>query len=248
MLDPINGRMMDTRPVAAAETSPLDRLAPELAAGWRTATEYVEGILKAAILDGRLPGGTALRQEELAARFGVSRMPVREALRQLEAQALVDVLPHRGAVVTAISAVDAADGYAIRRALEPAVLRLSIPRLTAADLAEAAQLIAAMDEEADPARMGQLNRCFHMALYRAAGHARMLALVGQELAGFDRYLRFHLAAQGREHMAQQDHRAMLAAAGAGDVAAAVAVLERHLDQAAAAIAAFFTRRGAPRDA
>ncbi|MDQ1079318.1 GntR family transcriptional regulator [Pseudoroseomonas cervicalis] len=222
---------------------PLDALGPAPMAGWRTAAAHVEAVLKAAILEGRLPGGTALRQEELAARFGVSRMPVREALRQLEAQALVDVLPHRGAVVTEISARDAADGYAIRRALEPAALRLSIPHLTAADLAEAAQLIAAMDSEADAALLGQLNRRFHMALYRAAGHARMLAMVEQELAGFDRYLRFHLAAQGREHMAQHDHRAMLEAAAAGDAASAVAVLEGHLDQAAATIAAFFARRG-----
>lgn len=222
---------------------PLDALGPAPMAGWRTAAAHVEAVLKAAILEGRLPGGTALRQEELAARFGVSRMPVREALRQLEAQALVDVLPHRGAVVTEISARDAADGYAIRRALEPAALRLSIPRLTAADLAEAAQLIAAMDSEADAALLGQLNRRFHMALYRAAGHARMLAMVEQELAGFDRYLRFHLAAQGREHMAQHDHRAMLEAAAGGDAALAVAVLEGHLDQAAATIAAFFARRG-----
>ncbi|EFH10863.1 GntR family transcriptional regulator [Pseudoroseomonas cervicalis] len=222
----------------------LEALGPEAAARTRTAAEHVEAVLKAAILEGRLAGGTALRQEELAARFGLSRMPVREALRRLEAQALVDVLPHRGAVVTEISARDAADGYAIRRALEPAALRLSIPRLTAADLAEAAQLIAAMDSEPETALLGQLNRRFHMALYRAAGHARMLAMVEQELAGFDRYLRFHLAAQGREHMAQDDHRAMLAAAGAGDAAAAVAVLERHLDQAAATIAAFFARRAA----
>ncbi|WP_242662144.1 GntR family transcriptional regulator [Teichococcus deserti] len=229
--------------MTAAEISPLDCLAPELAGGWRTATEYVEGILKAAILDGRLPGGTALRQEELATRFGVSRMPVREALRQLEAQALVDVLPHRGAVVTAISASDAADGYAIRRALEVAALRRSIPNLTAAQRAEAATLIAAMDAESDPARMGQLNRRFHMALYAAAGHARMLQLVEQELSAFDRYLRFHLAAHGRGEMAQHDHRAMLDAADRGDVEAAVAVLERHLDQAAATIARFFRSRG-----
>lgn len=242
MLDPINVWISDTRSVTDA-ASPLDCLAPALAGGWRTASDYVEAILKAAILDGRLPGGTALRQEELARRFGVSRMPVREALRQLEAQALVDLVPHRGAVVTAISAADAADGYAIRRALEVAALRLSIPRLSAGQLAEAAGLIAAMDAEPDAARLGQLNRRFHMALYAAAGRARLLQLVEQELSGFDRYLRFHLAAHGRAEMAQDDHRAMLAAAGQGDVATAVAVLERHLDRAAATIAGFFARRG-----
>ena len=74
---------------------------------YRTATEYVEGTLRQGILSGALPGGMALRQEELAATFGVSRQPVREALRQLEAQALIDFFPHRGPVVTEISAADA---------------------------------------------------------------------------------------------------------------------------------------------
>jgi DNA-binding GntR family transcriptional regulator len=225
-------------------TNPLDALAEATAQRFRTATEFVEATLKAAILEGRLPGGTALRQEELAARFGLSRMPVREALRQLEAQALVDFVPHRGAVVTEISAADAADCYAIRRALEPAALRASIPNLLPEDLESGAALIAAMDTEADPGRMGLLNRRFHMTLYARAGHARLLALAEQQLASFDRYLRFHLASQGRERMAQQDHRAMLAAAAERDIAAAVATLEHHLDTAAAATAGFFASRGA----
>lgn len=222
---------------------PLAVLDQAAGSRWRTATEYVEAVLKAAILEGRIPGGTALRQEELAARFGLSRMPVREALRQLEAQALVDFVPHKGAVVTEISASDAADCYAVRRALEPAALRHSIPHLTETDFSLAEELIAAMDEEAEPGRMGLLNRRFHMALYSRAGHPRLLALAEQQLASFDRYLRFHLAAQGREQMAQQDHRALLQAARAREVEAAIAVLERHLDTAAQATAAFFAARG-----
>jgi len=210
---------------------------------WRTATEYVEATLKAAILEGRLPAGTPLRQDDIARDLQVSRMPVREALRQLEAQALVDSVPHKGAAVTDISASDAADSFAIRRGLEVAALRLSIPHLTAEDGAAAAALIDAMEEEADPGQLGQLNRRFHMALYARAGRPRLLGLVDRELAVFDRYLRFFLAAQGRERMAQQDHRAMLSAAQAGEVPQAVEVLERHIDAAAAAMAGFFAGRG-----
>jgi DNA-binding GntR family transcriptional regulator len=103
-------------------------------------------------------------------------------------------------------------------------------------------LIDAMESEADPGQLGQLNRRFHMALYASAGRPRLLALVDRELAVFDRYLRFFLAARGRERMAQQEHRAMLAAARDGDVAQAVAVLERHIDAAAMAVAAFFAER------
>ncbi len=209
---------------------------------WRTATEYVEATLKAAILEGRLPAGTPLRQEDIARDLRVSRMPVREALRQLEAQALVDAVPHKGAVVTDISAQDAADSFAIRRALEVSALRLSAPHLTGKDFAEAEGLIAAMETEPDPGQLGQLNRRFHMALYARAGHPRLLALVDRELAVFDRYLRFFLAARGRDRMAQQDHREMVAAARAGEEDVAVAALLRHIDGAAQEIAAFFAAR------
>ena len=226
-----------------SELTALTRLIAESGGRHRTATAHVEATLRMAILTGRLAGGTALRQEDLSEAFGLSRMPIREALRQLEAQALVDFVPHKGAVVTEISAADAADTYAIRMALEPAALALSIPRLTAADLARAEELIDEMDGEADDARLGELNRRFHMVLYGAAGHPKLLALAESQLAAFDRYLRFHLAAKGPQHLSQDDHRAMLAAARAGDGERAVVVLRRHLTVAAETIAAFFAERG-----
>lgn len=221
-------------------------LAQIVAAGprYRTATEFVEATLKAAILEGRLTGGTALRQEELAEAFGVSRMPVREALRQLEAQALIDFVPHKGAVVTEISAEDAADNYAIRMALEPAALARSIPHLTTEDFERARDLIAEIDAEPDPGRLGEINRRFHMSLYAKAGRAKLLTLTEQQLAAADRYLRFHLAAKGRAHMSQSEHRAMLAAAETRDTARAVAILKTHLETAAATIDAFFRAREA----
>lgn len=208
----------------------------------RTATAFVEATLRTAILSGRLRGGTPLRQEDLAAAFGVSRMPVREALRQLEAQALLDFVPHKGAVVTEISAADAADTYAIRMALEPAALERSIPNLTETDFERAENLIDEMDNEQDPGRMGELNRRFHMTLYGAAGRPKLIVLTESHLASFDRYLRFHLAAKGRAHMSQDEHRAMLDAARGRDTARAVEVLRRHLTTAAETIDAFFADR------
>ena len=197
----------------------------------RTASAFVESALRAAILDGRLAGGTALRQEALAEAFGVSRMPVREALRQLEAQALIEFSPHKGAVVANISTQDALDTYVIRKALEPVALSLSIPNLMREDVVRATDLIVEMDEEPDHGRLGELNRRFHMSLYARAGHPKLIHMVEQQLIVFDRYLRFFLAATGRKHIAQNDHRAMLAAAEAGDVDVAVATLNHHLDVA-----------------
>ena len=220
----------------------LTTLIAESGGRHRTATAFVEATLREAILSGRLAGGTPLRQEDLAAAFGVSRMPVREALRQLESQALLDFVPHKGAVVTEISAADAADTYAIRMALEPAALSLSIPNLTEAQLARATDLIHDMDAEEGPGRMGELNRRFHMTLYEAAPHPKLLALAESQLASFDRYLRFQLAAEGVEVLSQGEHRAMVEAARARDISRAVDILRQHMATAAGILARFFNER------
>ncbi|PWC33691.1 GntR family transcriptional regulator [Azospirillum sp. TSO35-2] len=208
---------------------------------FRTATEFVEAAMREAILGGVLPAGAPLRQEELAAAFGVSRMPVREALRQLEARALVEFHPHRGAVVAAISAADSADIGTIRTALEPTALRLSLPRLTPEDFALAAELLAEMDAEPDPGRMGELNRRFHMTLYARAGRPRLLALVEQHLAAADRYLRFQFVALGYQSRSQDEHYALLAACRAGDVEAACANVVDHVTLAGEQLTAFLDR-------
>ncbi|MCW2245256.1 DNA-binding GntR family transcriptional regulator [Azospirillum fermentarium] len=209
---------------------------------FRTATEFVEAALRHGILSGALAGGTPLRQDELAAVMGVSRMPVREALRQLEAKALVEFHPHRGAVVVSITAEDAADISAIRHALEPAALALSLPHLTAEDFALAGDLIADMDTETDPGRMGELNRRFHMTLYARAGRPRLLALTEQHLAAADRYLRFQFAALEYHTRSQAEHRALLAACQAGDADAACAQVAGHIGQAEGLLTAFLSSR------
>lgn len=222
-------------------TSGLSKMIQSAGPRYRTATEYVEATLREAILTGAIAPGTPLRQEELAASFKVSRMPIREALRQLEAQALVDFEPHRGAVVVQITLLDAMDNYAIRAALEPQALRLSIPNLTEEDFEIAEELLAEIDQEEDPGRMGELNRRFHMTLYAQAGLPRLVALTEQHLATADRHLRFHLSAVGGD-LGQDEHRAMLAACRVRDVERAVATLARHHDRAREAMQAFFEAR------
>ncbi|AIB12067.1 GntR family transcriptional regulator [Azospirillum argentinense] len=222
----------------------LSRLVARARPRHRTTAEFVEATLREAILSGVIAPGTPLRQEELAETFGVSRMPVREALRQLEARALAEFHPHRGAVVAEISAADGADIGAIRMALEPMALRLSLPGLTAADLDQAEELIAEMDGEADPGRMGELNRRFHMTLYARAGRPRLLALTEQHLLAADRYLRFQFAALGYRPRSQDEHRALLAACRAGDADTACRLVTDHVGQAAEQLTAFLEGREA----
>lgn len=197
------------------------------------ARSVIEETLRAAILDGRLPRGTALRQQELADLFGVSRMPVREALRQLEAQSLLNVIQHKGAVVAPLIDNNAVETYALRSVLESFALRLSIPLLDDSDLARAAQYIEQLEAQTDYAEIGKLNRLFHMSLYHKAPNRKLLALIERELNEEERFLRFHLSSMGLGKLTQDDHRALLKAVMAKDIDKAVALLEQHLEKASA---------------
>jgi DNA-binding GntR family transcriptional regulator len=160
-------------------------------------------------------------------------MPVREALRQLEAQSLLNVVPHKGAVVAPLIDNDAVETYALRSVLESFALRLSIPLLDDSDLAQAGQYIEQLEAQTDYSEIGKLNRLFHMSLYHKAPNRKLLGLIERELNEEERFLRFHLSSMGLGKLTQDDHRALLEAARAKDIDKAVALLEQHLEKASA---------------
>ncbi|EPL03283.1 GntR family transcriptional regulator [Pseudomonas sp. CF161] len=208
------------------------------------ARSVIEETLRAAILDGRLPSGAALRQQDLADLFGVSRMPVREALRQLEAQSLLKVVPHKGAVVATLIDYDAIDTYALRLLLEKEALRLSIPLLEPQDIALARRYIEALESQTDHAELGRLNRLFHMTLYHKAPNRKLLNLIELELNEEERFLRFHLSSMGLGTLTQDDHRALVDAASDKDIERALGILERHLESGATTIRNYLQQREA----
>lgn len=199
------------------------------------ARAVIEERLRSAILDGRLPPGTAVRQQELATLFGVSRMPVREALRQLEAQSLLKVEMHKGAVVAPLIDEDAVDTYALRILLESEALRQSIPLLDASDIANARGYIQQLENETRHAEIGRLNRLLHMTLYSKASNRKLLRMIENELNEEERFLRFHLSSMGLGQLTQDDHNALVDAASDKLVDEAVAVLARHLNSGALVI-------------
>ncbi|AGZ32992.1 GntR family transcriptional regulator [Pseudomonas sp. SWI6] len=208
------------------------------------ARSVIEERLRSAILDGRLPPGTALRQQELATLFGVSRMPVREALRQLEAQSLLKVEMHKGAVVAPLIGEDAVDTYELRVLLESEALRQSIPLLNADDIAQARGYIQQLESETSHAEIGRLNRLLHMALYNKAPNQKLLRLIENELNEEERFLRFHLSSMGLGKLTQDDHNALVDAASDKLVDEAVTVLEKHLNTAARVIRAYLDKQTA----
>jgi DNA-binding GntR family transcriptional regulator len=212
-----------------------DRAAP------KTAFQFALETLRTAIASGAIREGEALLQTDIAAALGLSRMPVREALRILEAEGWVEFLPHKGAVVATLSIEEIIETFEIRFALESLALRKSIPVIEAAALDHAQALIAALDAEQDAARWVSLNRQFHLCLYTGAGK-RLRATIDEQYDAVDRYLRIELATLQNAAESQAEHRAILAACRDRDVEAAVALIGPHIAEAGHDLAAALSQR------
>lgn len=198
----------------------------------RTLSSAIAEQLRQRILSGTHAAGSQLRQDALAAQYGVSRIPVREALFQLEAEGLVQIAPHKGAVVSTFSRTEVDDVFDLRVLLEPRLLRGSAPRLSEADYAGIAQLDAAFAEaiaRQDTAHWGELDARFHLALYGCAPQPRTLAIVTQLLQTSDRYTRMQMNRAGVHPRAEREHRKLLQLCRGGRLDEACEHLARHIE-------------------
>jgi DNA-binding GntR family transcriptional regulator len=211
----------------------MDELIEIMGGVARSAPELALLVLREAILSGRLPPGVPLRQDELAARLGVSKIPVREALCRLEGDGLVEFQLNRGAVVASLSVAEARELGEMRVALETLALRAAVGSLTAGDLRRAAAVLDELDWEGEVARWSRLNRDFHAALYTPAGRPYLLATIDGLHLRAERYLRLVLAGAGHQPRSQEEHRELLAACAAGDPDAAGSILAGHIEGATA---------------
>ena len=213
----------------------------------RTTPGMVADVLRDAIMRGVLKGGQPLRQDELAAQFGLSRIPVREALRQLEGEGLVTVNPHRGAVVSTLSSDELQEICEIRSALETMALRLAIPHLDEETLAHAEAILVETDRETDVLEHWSKNNWrFHSTLYLPAHRPRLLAMIKNLHDTIDRYLRLHVSILNYKAKGQEEHWQLLDACRRRDTAAAVALLEQHIQTVAVLLAAYLPQdHGSP---
>lgn len=197
----------------------------------QTVTGATVAELRRRILSGAVAAGDALRQDALAREFGISRIPLREAFHQLAAEGLVTLHPHRGAVVTALSALDIAELFDLRAMLEPDLIRRAVPRLNAADFERAETILAeyaAAIGRGDLEAYGELNREYHLSLYRASGRGQTLELVRVLLANTDRYTRVQLSMSGATARAKREHAALLDLCRAGDADGAARLTHDHV--------------------
>lgn len=202
-------------------------------------TQNITPILREDILNGAISAGAPLRQDSLAERFGVSKIPVREALRLLEADGLVEFRPNCGARVAIFSPADFAEMFDIRVALECRALELAIPNFVEPDIHSAQEILVEYAKTTDHKMWSDLNLRFHQILYRPCGRPRLLKMIDklQGQIGLSRRLRVTLITGfERPH---REHQALLDACINSDVTQAVRLLRLHIDVSQKEVAAFF---------
>lgn len=200
----------------------------------KTVAAAVAEELKQRILSGEFPPGAQLRQDALAIEFGISRIPIREALLHLEASGLIKIMPHRGAVVSGLSLEEIEDIFQLRVQLEPSLLILSAHHFTKADYKELHHL---KDEYSHALQSGlvqqwgELNQRFHLGLLRHAGRPRSMGIVAGLLQDCDRPTRLQLSVTGDVARADAEHSKILHLCEAGEIVSAANLLRSHIEHA-----------------
>ncbi|MCD5362910.1 MULTISPECIES: GntR family transcriptional regulator [Chromobacterium] len=197
----------------------------------QTLTSAVTESLRQRILSGEFADGQQLRQEALSNEYGVSRVPVREALRQLEAEGLIQIIDHKGALVSKLSLEDVLELLEIRAMLEGSVLKAAIPCHTRADHDLAQQTLREFEQALrnnDVRHWGELNSRFHLALYRAAKRPNTLALIEQLHNKTDRYTRMQILFTRTMERAHEEHSQLLELSRQGKADEAAEFIRFHI--------------------
>lgn len=208
-------------------------------------THAVHELTREAILEGRLEAGQEVSQLALARQLGVSRTPLREALRLLESEGLVKIRgPHRKVQVSALSMPDLDELYALRVAIEPIALRLTVPTLRTSDLKALDGELALISRTKDQRVRRAAHRRFHSGLRTGVGE-RLSVTLATLFEHAERYQRM-ITARGMAsaEVKQAEHRAILAACTDGDGDLAATLLVEHMTSTANALMA--AERYAPR--
>ena len=194
------------------------------------ASHRIADSLRAAILGGSYLPGERIRQEDVAARSGASRIPVREALRMLDSEGLVTLVANSGAWVTKLSMSECAETYLIRERLEPLLLRTSMPNLGAAAIARLGELAAEMEAGAGLDAFMRADREFHLSSYAGAASGEMWQIIHRMWNTTQHYRRefTRLAMTGGLSVTHLEHRLLLDCIRRQDPDDAERVLITHL--------------------
>lgn len=213
----------------------MEQLAESLSEAERNEpmTQVVARRLREAIFDGELEPGTPVRQEAVAHELGVSRIPVREALRHLESEGLVVIRPHSGARVAVLDFEEYTEIYKIRERLEPLALAESIGNLTDEQRREIERLAAEVETlTGDVSAWLDADRRFHLACYVGVPTPRLLRMIVEFWNTTQRYRRILLTTFTAEDFAvtHDEHRLIANAAVTGNVRAGEDLIRLHIER------------------
>lgn len=206
---------------------------------YRTTEERAADVIRRAILAGTFAPGERLSQTGLAEAMGISRIPIRSALRTLESEGLVRFLPHRGVVVSSLAPAERGELYELRAVMESHAIRRSVERMTPDTLAELRRLVDRVDDPgAPPEDRLDARRRFYEVLYGAGNGIRVVdaimrlrAEAGHQLLG--------------PRLGEHAHAELLHLVASGDADAAAASIEDHLRKVAGELASMADDAGRP---
>ena len=197
-----------------------------LSGGYKTISQLVYEVLKAAIVSGTFAPGEWLRQEWLASAIGVSRIPVRTALVQLESEGLVELHPHRGARVRTLTSAQINEIFRLRTLLETHALRRSMQRMTPSRMAEVEALARRLDAQVEGSAFLDARVEFYRELYDAQDNPLLVQMIEELRGHLGRYL---LGIRVDHHDERHQHAELMAYVASGDSARAEAWISAHLE-------------------
>lgn len=210
------------------------RFIPVTLDNYKPLREIVFETLREAIISGVLIPGERLMEIQLAEEMGVSRTPVREAIRKLELEGFVVMIPRKGAYVSGISMKDIADVFELRAALEGLAAGLAAERVTEEELEQLERILVKLGEcvqNNDLEQLVELDTEFHDTLFKASRNERLVQIVSNLREQIQRFRTTTLAAPGRMKFAIQEHKKIVEAVSERNVELARALASEHIENA-----------------
>jgi DNA-binding GntR family transcriptional regulator len=210
---------------------------------YKSIQQLATGRIRDAIITGVFKPNEKLNQSELAKRFDVSRIPIREALRMLEGEGLVQFHPNRGAMVAAVTEGEIRDIYEIRMALEVTTAMRSIERVTPSTIVRMRGALREMKKTNDPELWVRLNDEFHLVLYQAGGRPRLLSMIATTRNLVAACIRTSVVSQSNRRVFDLQHASILRAVEERDQVALRKQLKNHLARSCGLIIESLKRSG-----
>ena len=214
------------------------RLLPIKLDNYKPLREAVFEAVRDAIISGKLSPGERLMEVQLAEEMGVSRTPVREAIRKLELEGFVEMMPHKGAYVAGISIKDIVDVFEVRAALEALASRLAAERITEDELGQLERSIVSISEVSDGQNIEAIvesDTGFHDIIYQASRNDKLMQFIAHLKEQIKRFRTTSLALPGRTETALEEHRQIMKALSERNADVVADLSRRHIEHAKSSI-------------